>query len=952
MKQFQIAYENQQDFEKWLSDMKRESEGVDASRVIFYMTWMENEVQNLQIITKQIEEIFPDFAYYGNESSGNISQGSLKYGVNVACSIFTEPTSQTELVWVEEGTKFATLQDLWDYCNTKQYLRAVELIPTVAYLDKLNIDGSDLPIDDEVLVFGGACVNYDFKIDGGDIIASGHPLTKNGMAVMLYMGEDLHVYSDDILGWKSLGRQMEVTKSAGKVIEEIDQVTAFEIYEKYLDLSLEDDDLLVFPLVVEDGEYRFLRTPQYARDDKKLQMFVSIPEGAKVRIAYGDQNTILDELHAAATQIARFQPEAIKAFSCAGRRLFWGDEEVGRETDFMEKIAPVFGFYTGGEILRFGDKIRVLNQTLALVGFREKEADASRETISPFQKTSNKSLVSRLTYFSEKIVEEVMDSQAKLTEDARIIGALSENFSCVDYVAITGNKYTDEVVPVRESKILFDLIPGWGKERRFSKRLQMLNEYLVIDEDKETVRLMINRENILQELEQSDSYFLTVRAMMYGEVKYLQLQISAVRDEGRIIGLVAGIRSVDEQKRHELQTQRQLEEAKNEAEAANRSKSEFLFNMSHDIRTPMNAIMGFTAMAKKYADDSGRVKDYIDKIDISGRQLLDLINQVLEMSRIETGMVDINEEPTDIIERFQSMLTVLSAQARAKGLDFISSIHNIRHTKVLTDETKISQIALNVVSNAMKYTPEGGSIAFALDEIAPRKEGYATFVLSISDTGIGMSKEFIEKIYLPFSREKSSTVSRIQGTGLGMTIVKKMVDLLDGEIAIESEPGQGTTFDITLDFKIAELQDYETREAHDRELKTTSFEGKRVLIVEDNEMNREIAKDILEEYGFEVEEAEDGDDAVRMCYAIADRGDFRYYDFILMDIQMPRMNGYEATRAIRAIPKPDDVHTPIIAMTANAFEEDRRNAFKAGMDEHLAKPIDITKLLETFSKFS
>ena len=374
--------------------------------------------------------------------------------------------------------------------------------------------------------------------------------------------------------------------------------------------------------------------------------------------------------------------------------------------------------------------------------------------------------------------------------------------------------------------------------------------------------------------------------------------------------------------------------------------------MSHDIRTPMNAIMGFTAMAKKYADDGELVKDYLEKIDISGRQLLTLINQVLEMSRIESGTIDYVETPIDSLERFQSMLTVLSAQARAKGLNFRSSIQNLVHSKIYADDTKMNQIILNVVSNAMKYTPEGGSIFFNLEELLPHKEGYATYRFTIQDTGIGMSKEYIDKIYLPFSREKNSTVSKTQGTGLGMTIVKKLVDLKEGTIDIDSKPGEGTKFEITMDFRIANEKELEEQIASTQELRTASFDGKRVLLVEDNEMNREIAKDILDEYGFIIEEAEDGDDAVRMCYAAAERGEFNYYDFILMDIQMPRMNGYEATRAIRAIPAPDGVHIPIIAMTANAFDEDKKNAFAAGMDEHLAKPIEITKLLETFARFT
>lgn len=951
MRQFQLAYENQEGLEKWLEDISQLCADHKCDQIIFNVAWMQVAETKLKMVTESIEKFFPDAMYYGNETSGNIHMGDLSYGINITGFIFDVTTSRTELLWIEKETEMASLADLWAYCNRQQNLRAVELIPSLSYLDEMKIDGSELPIAKDILVFGGSCVNYDFEPDFGYVMAKGHNHMKDGLVAVLYYGEELYFYSRDILGWKGVGRLMDVTKTSGKIIEEINHEPAFSIYEKYLDLALEDKEMLVFPLIVEEAESRFLRTPQLVRPDKSIMMFVDVQEGAKVRIAYGDESTILNSLSEATTDIRKFHPEVIRSFSCAGRRLFWGDDSVGQETDYMQKIAPVSGFYTGGEILRFDHKLRVLNQTLAIVAIREKECEVDTNEIEKM-KPSRKSLLSRLTYFLGTLVNEALEGQTKLEEDTRIIGALSERFGYVDYIELTDDFKMDTVTEIRVSKELTTLIPEWQDEKIFYRRLDLLIERLIYEPDKQMFYERTRHDEIIRSFEDSDTIYINMRAWVNHEIVYLLFQISAVRLENRIVGIVAAIRSVDEQKKKEIETQKQLEDAMHAADAANKSKSEFLFNMSHDIRTPMNAIMGFTAMAKKYAKDEEKVKDYLEKIEISGKQLLTLINQVLEMSRIESGTVVDDETPCDCIERFQSLLTVLSAQARAKGLDFKSSIQNVTHTKVYADDTKVNQIVLNVVSNAMKYTPEGGSISFNLTEVEPRKAGFATYTISVEDTGIGMSQEYIEKIYQPFSREKNSTVSKIQGTGLGMTIVKKLVDLKEGTIDIQSKVGEGTKFDITLDFRIAEDRDIEEARARNQELTTASFEGKRVLLVEDNEMNREIAKDILEEFGFVTEEAEDGDDAVRMCYAAAERGDFTYYDYILMDIQMPRMNGYEATRAIRSIPVPDDVHVPIIAMTANAFDEDKKNALASGMDAHLSKPIEIVKLLETLSLFS
>ncbi len=397
--------------------------------------------------------------------------------------------------------------------------------------------------------------------------------------------------------------------------------------------------------------------------------------------------------------------------------------------------------------------------------------------------------------------------------------------------------------------------------------------------------------------------------------------------------------------------QERLTEALAMAQTASQSKSSFLFNMSHDIRTTMNAITGFTTMAKKNINDPVKVGEYLDKIAIAGDNLLELINKVLDMARIESGKVVLEQEECDIINRTDAIISIVRTNAEMKDILLESNICNIRNRKVLTDNGRINQILLNVLGNAIKYTPEGGTVKMTTSELHSEKEGYATFEFKVEDTGIGISKQYLEKIFEPFTREKTVTQNRIEGTGLGMSIVKRLVDLMGGNIDIQSEQGHGTTISITLSFPIYVDDESVSLIEQDESHFNFNLAGKRILLVEDNELNREIAKFILEDQGLVVDEADDGDVAVSIMGDLANRGDYRHYDYILMDIQMPRMDGYEAARAIRTIPVPEGIHIPIIAMTANAFDEDRKNAIDAGMDDHLSKPIDILKLHETLAKW-
>ena len=389
-----------------------------------------------------------------------------------------------------------------------------------------------------------------------------------------------------------------------------------------------------------------------------------------------------------------------------------------------------------------------------------------------------------------------------------------------------------------------------------------------------------------------------------------------------------------------------LQEALVSAKEAGEAKTQFLFNMSHDIRTPMNAIIGFTELLKKHIDDKEAVLGYIEKIEASNDFLLSLINNVLEMARIESGKESLDEVSCNAEEFGESIHVLFENQCAEKNISFIRNFH-VNHTAVLVDKTKMREIMLNIISNAVKYTPAGGTVKVELHELPSDREGYVLFQTTVEDTGIGMSQEFLPHLFEEFSRERTSTASGVIGTGLGMPIVKKIVNLMHGTIEVESSLGKGTKFTVTLPHRIAEYS--EGREIctdNASEWDDYDYSGKRILLAEDNDLNAEIAMTIYSEEGFIVERAEDG----IICLSMLEKAPADYYDLVLMDVQMPNMDGYKATTNIRRLQNRVKANIPIIAMTANAFEEDRKNAFCAGMNDHLAKPIQIDELKQSVAR--
>ena len=396
-----------------------------------------------------------------------------------------------------------------------------------------------------------------------------------------------------------------------------------------------------------------------------------------------------------------------------------------------------------------------------------------------------------------------------------------------------------------------------------------------------------------------------------------------------------------------MREQRAIRAACEAANQANASKSDFLSRMSHDIRTPMNGIIGMTQIASEHMDEKERVEDCLGKIMSSSTNLLSLVNEILDMNEIESGNVDLSADVFRLPDMVQNVTDTIMPEVRQKGLKLKVHPLEVRHADVIGDWGRLRQVFLNILGNAVKFTPSGGLVELRITEREGRKYGCGSYDFVFQDNGIGMKEEFVPHIFDPFSREEDSRISRVEGTGLGMTIAQNIVRMMGGSISVESIVGQGTKVTVTLLLKqsggAVEGGKYQDNGS---EASEEIFRGSRILLVEDNVINQEIAMEIIGATGAAVECAEDGREGLRRFGEMAEG----YFDMIFMDIQMPVMNGYEATRAIRKLPREDALTIPIVALSANAFAEDIAASREAGMNEHLTKPLDVTQLIAVMSR--
>ena len=496
----------------------------------------------------------------------------------------------------------------------------------------------------------------------------------------------------------------------------------------------------------------------------------------------------------------------------------------------------------------------------------------------------------------------------------------------------------DRVLSYRESgengKIISDFCRKCGN--RWSKIIPSYAEMMVSDNTNGEFENQLGLETLRS---QEKDYSMTYEFKLETGINYHQVRVAFVKKKDGTRMAVVGTRNIDSLIKKERMQEEKLKKAYVAAENANKAKTEFLNNMSHDIRTPMNVILGYNHLMKSQLTESKQL-DYQKKIEQSGKLLLAIINNVLDMARIESGKIKVDENYERVGEVVDEIISTFSSEAEEKEIHLSGSM-KVTHRNILCDGTKIREIYVNLVSNAMKYTPRGGNVTITVEELPCEKEGYMKVKSEIKDTGIGMSKEYLPTLFEPFSREQNTTTRRIGGTGLGMPIVKKMVDLMGGSIEVASELGKGTVFTFTLMHKIADRKFYSQKtEAAETSEMGRNLSGKHVLLAEDNDLNAEIAVTVLEETGIVIERVEDGIQCVNRVAQMSPGT----YDLILMDIQMPNMDGYQAAQCIRHLDDKMKAEIPIIAMTANAFAEDRKKAFDAGMNGHIAKPIDMEKL--------
>ncbi len=542
----------------------------------------------------------------------------------------------------------------------------------------------------------------------------------------------------------------------------------------------------------------------------------------------------------------------------------------------------------------------------------------------------------------DNIVEQELEQRKeteKLLESSnqrlRVIDGLCTEYEALYYV----NSKTDTGIPY----ILSDKFPEQFREHLlheipYTPSFHAYIDACVAPNQQEYIKARTELKSVTNKLRETPCFRINYEVPYQGKILHYQIYIARI---GESHEQVWAFKSIEETVEEQLKQHRILLDALNQAKKAEAAKSNFLFNMSHDIRTPMNAILGFNTIAEKNIDNKEIALDALKKAKHSGEHMLSIINNVLDMARIGSGKLELNNEVVNFTELVGKLKEMFVHDMAQKDITF-NTHFDISTEMIYSDSLRISQIIINLLSNALKFTHNGGTITFQVSEMKSSDER-ACYQVRIEDTGVGMSEEFQKHLFTAFEREQTATQSGVQGTGLGLAITRNLVNLLDGSLTYNSMVGVGTEFTFTFKAKKADASEVKSKEAVSL---LPELKGKRILVVEDNLINREIARELLEEEGFIIEEAEDGTVAVSML----EEKEKGYYEFVLMDIQMPIMNGYTATRKIRGSDNTDIADIPIIAMTANAFSEDKKNAFDAGMNEHVAKPLDIDILIDVLNK--
>lgn len=542
--------------------------------------------------------------------------------------------------------------------------------------------------------------------------------------------------------------------------------------------------------------------------------------------------------------------------------------------------------------------------------------------------------------------KQLLEINDRLSKQNHVISGLTSGYSSVWLIEDEG-KFVRRYKGTNANTFVKEIISFMEQDPSYEEGMEYYKRMCVQKDDWTEFDKKTRYETVLAEIREKPIYNVVYRRHYQGKTEYFQISYALVDKNGESSNFVMGYKNINDLVLADHKRSEELAAALAAAEQANIAKTQFLNSISHDIRTPMNAIIGFTSLAAAHMDKPELLQDYLQKISVAGEHLLALINDVLDMSRIESGKMRILEKPMHMSELLQEICTIIQPTVSAKQLELVFDTVDVEHEHIIADRLRLTQVLLNILGNCVKFNKVGGMISLQIKEERNAPQGCANYKFTIRDTGIGMSAEFQKHIFEPFARAETATVSGIQGTGLGMAITKKIVDMMNGTIAVKSKLGVGTEFDVCLTFRIAGGRKAAAKPlpAQTKADIEAALQGKHILLVEDNKLNQEIAQTILTEAGFVIDTADDGTVAVEKLRQAAAGS----YDLVLMDIQMPLMDGYEATRRIRAL-NTENALIPIIAMTANAFDKDKEKALAAGMNGHLAKPINICLLKKAIAK--
>ncbi len=595
------------------------------------------------------------------------------------------------------------------------------------------------------------------------------------------------------------------------------------------------------------------------------------------------------------------------------------------------------------------DQIEKSQGNLDYVEYRIIRKDGKIRWLDDYGHYVNSDVYGGLFYvFISDITEKRVQMEADKAVYTAVIDALSRAYNAVWLIndIATGSfslfrgDTSEGSVHARPTKEALELLTYEDAKANY------INNF-VAPSDRERLEKELTLENIIANTTSKKVFGVVFKRVVGDKECYYRIEFAQVQLPNGKTGIVAGFKDVDEDVRKEQEIQQVLRDAIDTANATSKAKSDFLSSMSHDIRTPMNGIIGMTAIATAHLDDRERVEDCLKKISEASSHLLSLINEVLDMNKIESGKVELNEENFNLSELVDTLLAMTKAQLESHHHTLKLDVADVVHENVIGDSHRIQQVFVNLMSNAIKYTPDDGTISLTVAERPTNAHGVACYEFVFEDNGIGMTEEFQKHLFEPFTRANDKKTAAIQGTGLGMTITQSLVRMMGGDIQVKSKPGEGSRFAVTIYLKFLDVQNAEAhKEDPLKNLEDLKFEGKRILLVEDHPVNAEIAKNVLQMTGLEVEWVMDGEAAVERM-AGSNEGEF---DLVFMDIQMPNMDGYQATAAIRAMTTYAR-RIPIVAMTANAFADDIRKAKEVGMNDHISKPIDFKELAKILQKW-